>query len=57
VPSAEFTRIAMDEEGVVMLPGSAFGPSAEGYFRIALTVPPARLEEAAARIGRVLAKV
>ncbi len=57
IPSAEFTRIAMDEEGVVMLPGSAFGPSAEGYFRIALTVPPARLEEAAVRIGRVLAKV
>lgn len=57
VASAEFTRIAMDEEGVVMLPGSAFGPSSEGYFRIALTVPPARLEEAAARIGRVLARV
>ena len=55
--SAEFTRMAMDEEGVVMLPGSAFGPSAEGFFRIALTVPPARLEEAAARIGRVLARV
>ncbi len=57
VASAEFTRIAMDEEGVVMLPGSAFGPSAEGYFRIALTVPPERLVEAAARVGRVLARV
>jgi LL-diaminopimelate aminotransferase len=57
VPSAEFTRIAMDEEGVVMLPGRAFGPSAEGFFRIALTVPPARLAEAATRIGRVLARV
>jgi len=57
IKSAAFTRIAMDEEGVVMLPGSAFGPSAEGYFRIALTVPPARLEEAVARIGKVLARV
>jgi aspartate/methionine/tyrosine aminotransferase len=48
--------MAMDDEGVVMLPGSAFGPSAEGYFRIALTVNEARLAEAAERIGRVLAR-
>jgi LL-diaminopimelate aminotransferase len=54
--SADFARAAMEEEGVVTLPGSAFGPSAEGYFRIALTVPPARLAEAAERVGRVLAR-
>jgi LL-diaminopimelate aminotransferase len=54
--SAEFSRQVMDEEGVITLPGSAFGPSAEGYFRIALTVPEARIEEAAVRIGRVLAR-
>lgn len=56
IASAEFTRMAMDDEGVVMLPGSAFGLSAEGYFRIALTVNEARLAEAAERIGRVLAR-
>jgi len=56
IASADFTRMAMDNEGVVMLPGSAFGPSAEGYFRIALTVNEARLAEAAERIGRVLAR-
>lgn len=56
LPSAEFARIAMDEEGVIVLPGSAFGPSAEGFFRIALTVNESRLEEAATRVGRVLAR-
>ncbi len=56
VKSADFTRAAMDNEGVIMLPGSAFGPSADGYFRIALTVPEARLAEACERIGRVLAR-
>jgi len=56
IASAEFTRMAMDDEGVVMLPGSSFGPSAEGYFRIALTVNEARLADAAERIGRVLAR-
>ena len=57
VQSAEFTNRVMEEQGVILLPGSAFGPSAEGYFRIALTVPEPRLREAAQRIGRVLAGV
>ena len=56
VLSADFTRLAMDDEGVIVLPGSGFGPSAEGYFRVALTVPEARLEAAANRVGRVLAR-
>lgn len=57
VASAEFAQKAMDEHGVIVLPGSAFGPSAEGYVRIALTVPEPRLVDAAQRIGRVLARV
>ena len=56
VTSAEFTKQAMDEEGVILLPGTAFGPSAEGFFRIALTVNEARLAEGCARIGKVLAR-
>ena len=56
VTSAEFTREAMENEGVILLPGTAFGPSAEGYFRIALTVNEARLAEGCARIGKVLAR-
>ncbi len=54
--SAEFARVALEEEGVVVMPGSAFGASGEGFFRIALTVGEARLAEAAERMGRVLAR-
>lgn len=54
VRSAPFARHALESEGVVVLPGSAFGPAGEGYFRIALTVGAARLRDAAARLGRTL---
>ncbi len=57
VPSAVFAQRALEEHGVVVLPGSAFGPAGEGYFRIALTVGPERLAEAAGRLGRMLARV
>jgi LL-diaminopimelate aminotransferase len=56
VASAQFATRALEEEGVVTLPGSAFGPSGEGFFRVALTVGAERLEEAAERLGRVLAR-
>jgi LL-diaminopimelate aminotransferase len=56
LPSATFARRALAEEAVVILPGSGFGPGGEGYFRIALTVPPDRLREAVLRLGRVLQK-
>ena len=55
LPSAPFATRALEEEGVVTLPGSGFGPGGEGFFRIALTVPPARLREAVTRLGRTLA--
>jgi LL-diaminopimelate aminotransferase len=54
VPSAEFARRALEETGALVLPGSAFGPAGEGYFRIALTVGPDRLKEAAKRLGGIL---
>jgi LL-diaminopimelate aminotransferase len=57
VPSAVFARRALEEQGVVVLPGSAFGPAGEGFFRIALTVGPERLAEAAGRLGVMLARV
>lgn len=53
--SESFARRALTEEGVVVLPGAALGDGGEGFFRIALTSEPARLAEAARRLGRVAA--
>ena len=53
-PSAVFATRTLEETGTVVLPGSAFGPAGEGFFRIALTVGVERLREAAARLGRTL---
>jgi LL-diaminopimelate aminotransferase len=57
LPSAAFQKKALEEVGVVTLPGSGFGAGAEGFFRIALTVATPRLVEAAERLGKVLAAV
>ena len=54
VASAGFARQALEELGVVVLPGSGFGPAGEGFFRIALTVDAARLTLAAERLGQAL---
>ena len=53
--SAAFADRLMEDEGVVVMPGSALGAGGEGYFRVSFIVPPERLREAAARAGRVLA--
>lgn len=57
VESAPFARHALEHHGVVTLPGIGFGPGGEGYFRIALTVSPERLVEAAGRLGKALAEM
>jgi len=54
MPSAVFARHAIEKAGVVVLPGSAFGPAGEGFFRIALTVGADRLRAGAERLGGVL---
>jgi LL-diaminopimelate aminotransferase len=56
VASATFARRALEERGVVVLPGSGFGPAGEGYFRIALVTPSHRLTEAIGRLGEFLAQ-
>ncbi|GAC1651416.1 MAG: LL-diaminopimelate aminotransferase [Gemmatimonadaceae bacterium] len=55
VLSAAFAERLMEEEGVVVLPGSGFGAGGEGFFRISFIAPPSRLHEAARRAGRILA--
>ena len=48
--SESFAELVLEEAGVVVSPGPAYGPSGEGFFRLSLTVPDDRLEEAVARI-------
>jgi LL-diaminopimelate aminotransferase len=48
--SESFAELVLEEAGVVVSPGPAYGPSGEGFVRLSLTVPDDRLEEAVARI-------
>ena len=52
--SLAFAGRALEEEGVVVLPGAALGEGGEGFFRIALTVDEERMREAVARLGRLV---
>jgi LL-diaminopimelate aminotransferase len=52
--SSAFAGRALEEEGVVVLPGAALGEGGEGFFRIALTVDEERMREAVARLGRLV---
>jgi LL-diaminopimelate aminotransferase len=54
IESATFARQLLEREGVVVLHGSSFGRSGEGFFRVALTVGPERLREAVQRMAKVL---
>jgi aspartate/methionine/tyrosine aminotransferase len=49
--SEEVMQRILDETGVLVLPGSAFGQAGEGYIRIACTVTKEVLEEAFDRIA------
>lgn len=48
--STEFAVRMLEDMNIVVTPGNGFGPSGEGYFRISLTVPEARIKEAIKRI-------
>ena len=54
LPSATFAERLLEDEGVVVMPGSSFGAGGEGFFRISFITSPDRLREAAVRAGRVL---
>jgi LL-diaminopimelate aminotransferase len=48
--SASYCELVLEESGVVISPGGAYGQSGEGWFRISLTVPDDRLTEAVERM-------
>jgi LL-diaminopimelate aminotransferase len=53
--SASYCELVLEESGVVLSPGGAYGPNGEGFFRISLTVPDDRLGEAVERLRDSLA--
>ena len=55
IASARFADRLMEEQGVIVLPGSGLGAGGEGFFRVSFITSPARIAEAARRAGRVLA--
>jgi len=57
ITSAEFAQFLVEEEGVVVMPGSNFGLGGEGFFRVSFITSPERIREAASRAGRVLGRL
>lgn len=49
--SMAFALELMERSGVIVTPGASFGPSGEGYVRMALVMPPDELREAVAAIA------
>lgn len=52
--SREFAFELIDQAGVAVIPGDAFGNQGEGYVRIAMVQPPEQLTQAAERIHEFL---
>ena len=48
--SASFAELVLEQAAVVVSPGSMYGPSGEGFFRISLTTPDELLTEAVSRL-------
>jgi LL-diaminopimelate aminotransferase len=53
--SSSFAELVLEEAAVVVSPGSMYGPSGEGFFRISLTTSDDRLGEALERMREHLA--
>ncbi|MFL5884419.1 MAG: LL-diaminopimelate aminotransferase, partial [Thermoleophilaceae bacterium] len=48
--SESYCELVLEESGVVVSPGAAYGPNGDGFFRISLTIDDARLTEAVERL-------
>jgi LL-diaminopimelate aminotransferase len=51
--AAAYCEHVLEQAGVAISPGGAYGPNGEGFFRISLTTPDDRLLEAVQRLGRL----
>ncbi len=50
--SAEFCTLMLEEAGIVVPPGTAYGPNGEGFFRMSLCTDKVRLQEAFTRMEK-----
>jgi LL-diaminopimelate aminotransferase len=50
--SAQFAEDLLDQVGVVVTPGTGYGPSGEGYIRMSLTIDDVSLEKGLDRIRK-----
>ncbi|RJQ28301.1 MAG: LL-diaminopimelate aminotransferase [Peptococcaceae bacterium] len=55
--SESFAELVLEKAGVVVTPGTGYGPGGAGYIRMALTVEKERILEAVGRIGQSIGKV
>ncbi|MDE2919015.1 MAG: aminotransferase class I/II-fold pyridoxal phosphate-dependent enzyme, partial [Chloroflexota bacterium] len=55
--SVDFAARLINEVGVIVTPGVGFGAYGEGHFRISLTTPDDRLDEALERIDEALERI
>jgi len=51
--SLTFANLLLEKSGIIVTPGSAFGPTGEGYIRIALSVSIERIDEVARRLSEL----
>ncbi|MDX6594613.1 MAG: LL-diaminopimelate aminotransferase [Gaiellales bacterium] len=52
--SVSFCELVLEQAGVVVSPGSSYGPNGEGFVRLSLTLPDDQLREAVDRIEQHL---
>jgi LL-diaminopimelate aminotransferase len=50
--SADFCTLMLDKAGVVVPPGTAYGPNGEGFFRVSLCADKSRIQEALDRMEK-----
>jgi LL-diaminopimelate aminotransferase len=48
--SVGFCADLLERQGLVVTPGVGYGPSGEDFFRISMTAPDSRIEEAMVRL-------
>jgi LL-diaminopimelate aminotransferase len=51
--SVAFAKLLLEEAGVIVAPGTGFGPGGEGYFRLSITCPREDIARARDRIEEV----